>query len=83
MYIIVLVLSVLLFGIGYHAIDLSYNMLKLSYEQGQDYYTSYSDVSLSGKARSYADWYRIGWLEVTFSFSLLVYLGILRYTAYP
>jgi len=76
---IFLFFSVLLLGSGYHAVDLSYNVLRISYFEHTDYYTSYGDLTLGNKFYSMQEVYRMGWIYIFIGFYLMFmayYLGL-------
>ena len=71
-YILLFTLSLLCFGIGYHALDTSYNILKLSYAENQDYYDRYYDLTLGGKALTIPYEYIYGWIFIFIAYVLLI-----------
>ncbi len=69
--------AVCLFFIGFHNLDLSFNMLKLSYDAELDYY-SLVDTAMSGKDFSYNHGYIIATRQMMLSFFLGI-IGALGY----
>ena len=58
---------------GYHAIDTSYNLLKLSYENNASYYNTYYDMTLNGYYLTIADEYIFGWKLILISLIIHLY----------
>lgn len=52
--------------IGFHNVDLSYNILKLSYDNDENYYYDYIDCNLF-KCYSYAELYTSGMTLILYS----------------
>lgn len=50
-------ISILLFTTGFHAIDLSWNVLKISYLEGLDYYSFSDQYAFNGYYDSYDEVY--------------------------
>lgn len=63
--------SIMLFNIGYHAVDLSYNVLRVSYYENTNYYDTYTDTTLGNDINTIPEMYRKGWIFCFSSFSLL------------
>lgn len=76
--IIIIVFGFLLFMSGFHSIDLSHNMLLISYETGIDVYRENVDINLLGQGKTYEEWYLIGWGECLLGI-LLVFSGSLMF----
>lgn len=57
-------LSVYVFFAGFHNIDLSYNILKLSYQENQTYYEDYCDITNYGNCVTYSFAYRMGLAQI-------------------
>lgn len=58
-----LFLAAVLFMGGYHSIDLSYNVLLISYAERQSYWDTWVDCSAMGYCASYREWYNMGWVS--------------------
>lgn len=58
---LLVITGISLFFIGFHDIDLSYNMLYLSYDTKIDIYKNYIDKSIFGEIKTFPEWYLFGW----------------------
>lgn len=68
----VLVLAVSVFFIGFHNVDLSHNVLKLSYMENLTY-TDYYDITSNGSSLTYDDGYILGLNQMTMAVILLAF----------
>jgi hypothetical protein len=71
--------TVLLLG-GYHSVDLSYNILLISYREHTVYFDSYVDCSAMGYCISYWDWYAKGLISMVLSQPVMLLALILATT---
>lgn len=68
----VLVLAVSVFFIGFHNVDLSHNVLKLSYMENLTY-AKYYDITSNGSLLTYDDGYRLGLKQMAIAVILLAF----------
>ena len=69
--------SLLSISIGYHAIDTSYNILKLSYENNVNYYYDYCDETLANKCISIPAEYKYEWRFVLYGLAIMMAIIII------
>jgi len=64
----ILLYSGMLFFMGIHNVDLSFNVLKLSYDTGMNFWGNRVDLNLDGTPRSYSTIYINGWKVIINSY---------------
>ncbi len=75
-YILILFVCFSFWWIGFHNIDNSYNMLKISYDEGLDVYYSYVEHTAETQTLSYFNLYLLGMSLMQTSVTILVLTSI-------
>ena len=73
-----IILSISTFYIGFHNVDLSFNVLKMSYDDDNlDFYSSVDRYNLKGDTMTYIDLYILGHNYMEGAFYLILIGGML------
>ena len=75
------IIAVSLFLIGFHSVDLSWNVLLFSHNENINLFDNYVDCGFSGKCSKYNDIYVKGQEETFISFLILILLTVFDFLA--
>lgn len=78
-YLFLFVIAIIFFEMGYHAIDTSYNILRISHYENQSYYDKWLDMNLNGDNFTFSEEYTYGWKMISVSISIFLGLFIILF----